>query len=55
MSNIRILEVERVHKEKRKTNKVVNMTMVVKESRVRYRTRLVRSFSFMVCDYNLSP
>jgi translation initiation factor eIF-2B subunit epsilon len=39
VSNIRIDEVVRVHKERRKTNKDAIMTMVVKESGVRHRTR----------------
>ena len=41
VSNIRIDEVVRVHKERRKTNKDAIMTMVVKESGVRHRTRSV--------------
>lgn len=41
VSNIRIDEVIRVHKERRKTNKDAIMTMVVKESGVRHRTRFV--------------
>lgn len=50
VSNIRIDEVVRVHKERRKTNKDAIMTMVVKESGVRHRTRFVCSlptFSFL--------
>ena len=51
VSNIRIDEVVRVHKERRKTNKDAIMTMVVKESGVRHRTRfvwsLLVSFSFL--------
>lgn len=58
VSNIRIDEVVRVHKERRKTNKDAIMTMVVKESGARHRTRFVRSlpvsFSFWVRDYNQS-
>lgn len=56
VSNIRIDEVVRVHKERRKTNKDAIMTMVVKESGVRHRTRFVwslRSF-FFLDTYNLS-
>ena len=45
VSNIRIDEVVRVHKERRKTNKDAIMTMVVKESGVRHRTRFVCSIS----------
>ena len=52
VSNIRIDEVVRVHKERRKTNKDAIMTMVVKESGVRHRTRFVwclpASFSFII-------
>ncbi|TFK76541.1 nucleotide-diphospho-sugar transferase [Pluteus cervinus] len=40
ISNIRIDEVVRVHKERRKTNKDAIMTMVVKESGVQHRTRI---------------
>ncbi|KAF9227524.1 nucleotide-diphospho-sugar transferase [Gyrodon lividus] len=39
VSNIRIDEVVRVHKERRKTNKDAIMTMVVKESGTHHRTR----------------
>lgn len=41
VSNIRIDEVVRVHKERRKTNKDAIMTMVVKESGGRHRSRSV--------------
>jgi translation initiation factor eIF-2B subunit epsilon len=41
VSNIRIDEAVRAHKERRKTNKDVIMTMVVKESGSRHRTRCV--------------
>lgn len=41
VSNIRIDEVVRVHKERRKTNKDAIMTMVVKESGPSHRTRCV--------------
>jgi len=46
VSNIRIDEVVRVHKERRKTNKDAIMTMVVKESGGRHRTRWVFDVSF---------
>ena len=39
VSNIRIDEVVRAHKERRKTNKDAIMTMVVKESGTTHRTR----------------
>jgi translation initiation factor eIF-2B subunit epsilon len=39
VSNVRIDEVVRVHKERRKSNKDAIMTMVVKESGARHRTR----------------
>jgi translation initiation factor eIF-2B subunit epsilon len=39
VSNIRIDEVVRAHKERRKTNKDAIMTMVVKEASVEHRTR----------------
>lgn len=39
VSNIRIDEVVRVHKERRKTNKDAIMTIVVKESGAHHRTR----------------
>ena len=41
VSNVRIDEVVRVHKERRKTNKDAIMTMVVKESGSKHRTRHV--------------
>jgi hypothetical protein len=41
VSNVRIDEVVRVHKERRKTNKDAIMTMVVKESGATHRTRCV--------------
>jgi translation initiation factor eIF-2B subunit epsilon len=41
VSNIRIDEVVRAHKDRRKTNKDAIMTMVVKESGTRHRTRWV--------------
>lgn len=43
VSNIRIDEVVRVHKERRKTNKDAIMTMVVKESGAHHRTWCVSS------------
>jgi translation initiation factor eIF-2B subunit epsilon len=46
VSNVRIDEVVKVHKERRKRNKDAIMTMVVKESGVRHRTRCVATFSF---------
>ena len=53
VSNIKIDEVVRVHKERRKTNKDAIMTIVVKESGVRHRTRFVCSFlvSFFFFGY----
>lgn len=42
VSNVRIDEVVKVHKERRKSNKDAIMTMVVKESGVKHRTRYVR-------------
>ena len=39
VSNVRIDEVVRIHKERRKTNKDAIMTMVVKESGASHRTR----------------
>ena len=41
VSNVRIDDVVRVHKERRRANKDAIMTMVVKESGVRHRTRWV--------------
>ena len=41
MSNIRIDEVVKVHKERRKVDRDSIMTMVVKESGVVHRTRFV--------------
>jgi hypothetical protein len=43
VSNIRIDEVVRVHRERRKTDKNAIMTMVVKESGARHRTKCVKS------------
>ena len=39
VSNVRIDEVVRLHKERRRTNRDIIMTMVVKESGVTHRTR----------------
>ncbi|KIM49219.1 hypothetical protein M413DRAFT_438384 [Hebeloma cylindrosporum] len=50
VSNIRIDEVVRVHKERRKTNKDAIMTMVVKQSGVRHRTRPRGESSVFVLD-----
>jgi NDP-sugar pyrophosphorylase family protein len=44
VSNVKIDQVVRAHKERRKTNKDAIMTMVVKESGVRHRTRYVCDF-----------
>ncbi|KAH9484230.1 putative translation initiation factor eIF-2B subunit epsilon [Psilocybe cubensis] len=54
VSNIRIDEVVRVHKERRKTNKDAIMTMVVKESGVNHRTRAKGESSVFVLDPNTS-
>lgn len=45
VSSIRIDEAVEAHKARRRTNKDVIMTMVVKESGVRHRTKCVCSFS----------
>ncbi|KDR81526.1 hypothetical protein GALMADRAFT_239531 [Galerina marginata CBS 339.88] len=50
VSNIRIDEVVRVHKERRRTNKDAIMTMVVKESGARHRTRAQGESSLFVLD-----
>ena len=44
VSNVRIDEVVRVHKERRRTNKDAIMTMVVKECGAAHRTRCVTPF-----------
>jgi NDP-sugar pyrophosphorylase family protein len=44
VSNVKIDQVVRAHKERRKKNKDAIMTMVVKESGVRHRTRSVFFF-----------
>ncbi|KAF8894552.1 nucleotide-diphospho-sugar transferase [Infundibulicybe gibba] len=54
VSNIRIDEVVRVHKERRKTNKDAIMTMVVKESGIRHRTRTWGDSSVFVLDAETS-
>ncbi|KAG6878692.1 hypothetical protein C0993_011507 [Termitomyces sp. T159_Od127] len=50
VSNIRIDEVVRVHRERRKTNKDAIMTMVVKESGARHRTKARGDSSVFVLD-----
>ncbi|KAG6890454.1 hypothetical protein C0992_001501 [Termitomyces sp. T32_za158] len=50
VSNIRIDEVVRVHRERRKTNKDAIMTMVVKESGARHRTKARGDSSIFVLD-----
>ncbi|KAG6911456.1 hypothetical protein DXG01_014530 [Tephrocybe rancida] len=50
VSNIRIDEVVRVHKERRKTNKDAIMTMVVKEGGARHRTKARGDSSVFVLD-----
>ncbi|KAJ7452519.1 nucleotide-diphospho-sugar transferase [Mycena galericulata] len=54
VSNIRIDEVVRVHKERRKTNKDAIMTMVVKESGATHRTRPYGDSSVFVLDAETS-
>ncbi|KAJ3561900.1 hypothetical protein NP233_g9905 [Leucocoprinus birnbaumii] len=54
VSNIRIDEVVRVHKERRKTNKDAIMTMVVKESGAEHRTRARGDSSIFVIDSETS-
>jgi hypothetical protein len=49
VSNIRIDEVVRIHKERRKTNKDAIMTMVVKESGVSHRTRCAAVRFHSIC------
>ena len=48
VSNVRIDEVVRVHKERRRTNKDAIMTMVVKEAGAVHRTRCVLFALFLV-------
>ena len=48
VSNVRIDEVVRAHRERRRTNKDAIMTMVVKESGAAHRTRCV-PFRFFLC------
>ncbi|KAL4068016.1 nucleotide-diphospho-sugar transferase [Scleroderma yunnanense] len=50
VSSVRIDEVVRVHKERRRTNKDAIMTMVVKESGVRHRTRSKGESAVFVID-----
>ncbi|KAF8654077.1 hypothetical protein AX16_003610 [Volvariella volvacea WC 439] len=50
VSNIRIDEVVKVHKERRKANKDAIMTMVVKESGVKHRTRIQPDSAVFVLD-----
>jgi translation initiation factor eIF-2B subunit epsilon len=56
VSNIRIDEVVRVHKERRKKNKDAIMTIVVKQSGASHRTRFVSilllSFRFSESKFN---
>ncbi|KAJ7046683.1 nucleotide-diphospho-sugar transferase [Mycena alexandri] len=54
VSNIRIDEVVRVHKERRKTNKDAIMTMVVKESGASHRTRPQGDSAVFVLDSETS-
>ncbi|KAJ7940731.1 nucleotide-diphospho-sugar transferase [Mycena leptocephala] len=54
VSNIRIDEVVRVHKERRKTNKDAIMTMVVKESGATHRTRAQGDSAVFVLDAETS-
>ncbi|KAJ7470669.1 nucleotide-diphospho-sugar transferase [Mycena latifolia] len=54
VSNIRIDEVVRVHKERRRTNKDAIMTMVVKESGATHRTRAQGDSSVFVLDAETS-
>ena len=51
VSNIKIDEVVRVHKERRKANKDAIMTIVVKESGARHRTRFVCSLLLFECIF----
>ncbi|KAI0281452.1 nucleotide-diphospho-sugar transferase [Russula aff. rugulosa BPL654] len=54
VSNIRIDEVVRAHKDRRKTNKDAIMTMVVKESGTRHRTRSKGDSAVFVLDQDTS-
>ncbi|KAJ4488105.1 nucleotide-diphospho-sugar transferase, partial [Lentinula aciculospora] len=54
VSNIRIDEVVKVHKERRKTNNDAIMTMVVKESGVKHRTRSKADSAVFVLDSKTS-
>jgi translation initiation factor eIF-2B subunit epsilon len=56
VSNVRIDEVVRIHKERRKTNKDAIMTMVVKESGAVHRTRCaVRTLGRLVPAHARAP
>ncbi|KAH8106716.1 hypothetical protein BXZ70DRAFT_243863 [Cristinia sonorae] len=54
VSNVRIDEVVRLHKERRRTNKDVIMTMVVKESGTVHRTRSLGESAVFVLDAQTS-
>ncbi|EIM90142.1 nucleotide-diphospho-sugar transferase [Stereum hirsutum FP-91666 SS1] len=54
VSNVRIDEVVKVHKERRKTNKDMIMTMVVKEGGVRHRTKSRGDSAVFVLDADTS-
>ncbi|KIP09509.1 hypothetical protein PHLGIDRAFT_102716 [Phlebiopsis gigantea 11061_1 CR5-6] len=54
VSNVRIDEVVRIHKERRKTNKDAIMTMVVKESGATHRTRSRADYGVFVLDTETS-
>ncbi|KAI0818545.1 nucleotide-diphospho-sugar transferase [Irpex lacteus] len=54
VSNVRLDEVVRIHKERRKTNKDAIMTMVVKESGASHRTRSKGDSSVFVLDAHTS-
>ncbi|THU86422.1 nucleotide-diphospho-sugar transferase [Dendrothele bispora CBS 962.96] len=54
VSNVKINEVVKAHKERRKTNKDAIMTMVVKESGSRHRTRPTGNSSVFVIDSETS-
>ena len=51
VSNVRIDDVVRAHKERRKTNKDAIMTMVVKESGAQHRTKCVLSASAALIEF----
>lgn len=50
VSNIRIDEVVRIHKERRKVNKDAIMTMIVKEAGTSHRTRYVLPILVILCN-----